>query len=75
MCMRVDMEADDTGVLAHTHGKRTRLEEQGGGLTRAPQEGRRGSDGSYLPGWPVPRLVPKDYHTGLGLERGLERGR
>lgn len=34
-----------------------------------------GSDGSYLPGWPIPRLVPKDYHTGLGLERGLEIGR
>lgn len=62
-------EEDMPGVLALLHVNERSREADSQGLHR---KGEEGSDGSYLPGWPIPRLMPKDYHTGQGLERGLE---
>lgn len=52
------------GALAPLHVNERRREAD----TRATEERRR-SDASFLPSRPVPSLLPKGYHMGLGLKR------
>lgn len=65
--MWAEMSAHDVDVLPHMHRKRTclelwhpcmnerRREADSQGLQRKEE----GSDASFLPSWPVPRLLPK----------------
>lgn len=53
------------GALAPLHVNERRREADSQGLQRKEE----GSDASFLPSRPVPRLLPKGYHMGLGLKR------